>query len=241
VHFDGSTWLEHESLVATDNHFYSFVGWLKVTEENAAASNTIFVTDPDVNYSPWMELRTDDGQPATYQVETSISDASGNNYEYETSTIGPSQIPADTWACIIGCFDSSTSFGVGKVYCGDVDITGIFPSAHAGSVPFNIASNGKPWYFGSDSFGDNLIGDVADWRLMPGTNLLTGGDIALATRRLFIDENGKPVDPAIATTALGTPCILYSGDSDTFSTNQGTGGTTVVTGTLTNASTSPSD
>ena len=92
-----------------------------------------------------------------------------------------------------------------------------------------------------DSFAEGLVGDVADFRIAPGQNWLTGGDISEATRRLFIDADGKPVDPAIATAALGVPAVLFSGDASTFGAKQGTGGAFTLTGTLTDATTSPSD
>ncbi len=54
-------------------------------------------------------------------------------------------------------------------------------------------------------------------------------------------SGGKPVDPTIAATAFGEQLFLFSGDASTFATNQGTGGAFTLTGTITNASTSPSD
>ncbi len=103
-------------------------------------------------------------------------------------------------------------------------------------------TNNLPFFVCQSGFNVGLIGDVADFRIMPGVSLLDGsGDIPLAKRRLFVDAGGKPVDPAVATTALGTPCILFSGDAAGFPVNQGTGGAFTLTGTLTNASTIPSD
>lgn len=85
--------------------------------------------------------------------------------------------------------------------------------------------------------------NVADLFIFAGQSLLTGSDIALATRRLFIDGSGKPVDPATAVAALGSPTMLFSGDHTGFVTNQGSGGGAfaVSEGALTNATTSPSD
>lgn len=54
-------------------------------------------------------------------------------------------------------------------------------------------------------------------------------------------SGGKPVNPALAATAFGQQTILFSGDNTTFGTNQGTGGAFTQTGSLSNASTSPSD
>lgn len=62
-----------------------------------------------------------------------------------------------------------------------------------------------------------------------------------ANRRKFIDVSGKPVDPAEAVAAFGNPAIMFSGNATEFVTNQGTGGAFVVTGAITDASTSPSD
>jgi hypothetical protein len=77
---------------------------------------------------------------------------------------------------------------------------------------------------------------------MVGASLLTAGDIPEVSRRLFIDANGKPVDPATATSSLGAAgTILLSGGASMFATNQGSGGAFTLTGIVTDASTSPSD
>ncbi len=53
---------------------------------------------------------------------------------------------------------------------------------------------------------------------------------------------GKPVDPATAALAFGQQTFLFSGDATGFPVNQGSGGAwSVAAGTITNASTSPSD
>jgi|GEM_PF-6388859 len=103
---------------------------------------------------------------------------------------------------------------------------------------FNIAMNGLGFVIGGDTYDDNLIGDVADLWIAPGVSLLTGTNVSAETLGLFIDDNGKPVDPS----GFPASAILLSGDADTFATNQGTGGAfTVTAGSLTNATTSPSD
>jgi len=64
-----------------------------------------------------------------------------------------------------------------------------------------------------------------------------------ANRRKFIDAIGKPVflgsDGSLPTGVA--PAMFFSGDSTAFATNRGTGGPFTLTGSLTNASTSPSD
>jgi hypothetical protein len=62
-----------------------------------------------------------------------------------------------------------------------------------------------------------------------------------ANRRFIIDASGKAVDPALAIAHFGTPTIALIGDATAFQTNQGTGGAFSLSGSLTNASSSPSD
>ena len=112
-------------------------------------------------------------------------------------------------------------------------------------------TNGVPFYIGTDTFGqggdgsNNFVGmSMADLWIAPGVSLLdNNGYIPEATRRKFISANGKPVDLGSDCSApTGTaPAVCFSGDATTFGTNKGTGGTFTLTGTLTDASTSPSN
>jgi hypothetical protein len=72
---------------------------------------------------------------------------------------------------------------------------------------------------------------------------LTGASISPATIAKFFSAAGKPVAlGADGSTPTGTaPRIFFSGDNSSFATNKGTGGSFTLTGSLTNASTSPSD
>ena len=79
---------------------------------------------------------------------------------------------------------------------------------------------------------------MADLMMWPGTYL----DFSVeANRRLFISAAGKPVDPAVAVAALGTPIVRFSGPTASWHTNKGSGGGFTENGALTDASTSPSD
>jgi hypothetical protein len=94
--------------------------------------------------------------------------------------------------------------------------------------------------FGDANIGYQPIGDSADWYFAPGQFL----DLSIEANRLkFIDVGGKPVDlGANGETPTGTaPAVFFSGDATGFATNKGTGGAFSLTGSLTNASTSPSD
>ena len=80
---------------------------------------------------------------------------------------------------------------------------------------------------------------IADYQFF-----IQGAFVDLSTvgnRRKFIDGAGKPVDPATAAAAFGTPIIRFSGDHTGFATNLGGGGAFTLVGSLTNASTGPSD
>jgi hypothetical protein len=105
--------------------------------------------------------------------------------------------------------------------------------------------NNTPFYFGSDTFGDNLTGDIADVWVAPGVSLLSGSGasatISEATRRKFIDAGGKPVDLDCSKPTGSAPAICFTGDASTFGTNEGTGGAFTTSGTLTDAASSPSN
>jgi SPP1 family predicted phage head-tail adaptor len=73
-----------------------------------------------------------------------------------------------------------------------------------------------------DTGQEKYAGDMADLQVWFGKDL----DISdTLTRRMFITADGKPVDPAVpAATALGVPIIRLSGGTDTWQTNDGSGG-----------------
>ena len=231
VHFDGSTYISTGSLTAANNAFFSFSFWTKA-EDNA---DIVYVSDPSGSYNNYGEIATG----AFPDSVTNFFLGDGTS-QLLTAT---DNYDESLWTHFIGSFDVGHDGNnkVGVIYINDVfHVSG----GSGGSGPaFNLAFNALPFFLGDDGFGDPFIGDMADVRIMPGVSLLDGGgDIPLATRRLFIDGSGKPVDPSVATATLGAPgAILFSGNASTFATNQGTGGIFTTTGTLTNASTSPSD
>jgi hypothetical protein len=233
VHFDGATKLTNASLSAIDNSFFSQVVWVKFSGTFSAGQNTgnFYITDAEGNFTDETYL-VDDGS------FTSFLDNAAASAGFTVNSAA-SSIPVGAWVCVITSSDVNHAAGQkkAKIYLGDTDITS---SVTDNKPAFTLGYNGKSMNIGTDT-GNFLIADIADLRIMPGISLLDGsGDIPLATRRLFIDANGKPVDPATATAQLGAPAVLFSGDSTSFATNQGTGGAfTVSAGTLTNASTHP--
>lgn len=225
VHFDGNVVLKINSIVATDGVKASFTSWFKSTQ---AGERPFWVVDPSFLYRTYFEIASNN--------HLVFAGGGFNGFVNSTSS---EEYPSNAWFCAIGSVDLNNGVSKLKIYQGDADVTGeIFT---VGS-PDAVEINGKEFYLGGDGSSE-YEGDAADFRLWPNVSLIdVDGNVPLATRRLFIDGSGKPVDPAVATAALGTPAVLFSGDATTFSTNQGTGGAaSVIGGVLTNASTSPSD
>ncbi len=132
---------------------------------------------------------------------------------------------------IVQCYFGDTSQGLATVY----DNGAAFVSNYS---DFGWYLGAGPYWAASDGLG--ITGDEADFQMWCGNTFL---DLTIeANRRLFIDANGKPVDPAVAAAALGAQTVLLSGNAAQFPTNQGDGGaTSVLAGTLTDAASSPSD
>ncbi|WP_224710078.1 hypothetical protein [Mesorhizobium sp. CA5] len=133
-------------------------------------------------------------------------------------------------------------------------------------VSFQLASTATRWLYMNDvsdlaTVPTYATGSTVDWTLVDwfisggGTgNLKYPGDMAdllvwptyldlsvVANRRLFIDSIKKPVDPAVAVAALGTPLIRLSGPTSGWPTNKGGGGGFTLSGTLADATTRPGD
>ena len=117
------------------------------------------------------------------------------------------------------------------------------------SPAFKMKFIGEPFRFGHNAFGPpppadggaanaNLNADIAEAWFGLGQFL----DLSvIANRRKFRDVSGNPVSlGADGSLPTGTPpAVYFSGNASSFATNRGNGGAFVLTGTLTNASTSP--
>jgi hypothetical protein len=235
VHFDGESVLECSSFNSLGSAaVISFVAWVNF-DGSVTGTNSLFALDPTNTDAVDMSFTNSSGSPVP-KLFTTNSALSLNE------TMNGTAFSHSGWHCIIGTIDASAT-GKGKFYVDDVDNTSGFSGW---SAAFNISFNGSPLWVGYNG-AFTFLGDMADLRIMPGVSLLTSGNISLNTRRLFIDANGKPVDPAVATAALGRPAVLMSGDHFSFLANNGTGGnfnlfaTVSGGGNITNASTSPSD
>jgi len=229
VHFDGSSWLDTEALAATDNAFFSFSFWINPPTE-IKTNNVIWVVDPEDTYRSADDFGTflngDDEAVFDYYFECGLLD--GSQF-LKVQMITNNVLVSSGWVHLCGSLRTDT--GTGLLFVNDVENSQI---SHAGTFA-SCAFSGLPFYVGSDTFeGDGLLGDLADVWLAPGVLV----DFSVeANRRIFISADGKPVNPS----GFPASAVLFSGNASTFPVNQGTGGAFTLTGSLTNASTSPSD
>lgn len=112
-------------------------------------------------------------------------------------------------------------------------------SVYSNSI-FDFTTNNHAICAGAASGGNTFDGGVSDFWLSFGTYI----DISVEDNlRKFIDAEGKPVFLG-ATGELPTgasPILFFSGETDSWHTNKGTGGGFTENGALTTATSSPSD
>ena len=226
VHFDGSTWLAISSLTSvTDSPFISSSHWVSLPAYNAGY--LLYDFDPAGNEAPALSIGNN-GQILFFTYNGS------QYFGWASDDIGV--IPADsTWHNILVAIDTNHLSGakIAQVYVDDVIVTGSWTTDHASTCTALMAGLK---FAVPDTTEDTLvyIGDMADVWVAPDAFL----DFSVeANRRKFISASGKPVNPS----GFPASAVLFSGNASTFGINQGTGGAFTLTGTLTNAGTSPSD
>jgi len=138
------------------------------------------------------------------------------------------------WRHILASWNLAT--GAGTLYLDDTADTDLVTASDV-LIDYTIANHSV----GAQSAGaDKFDGDIADLYFDQGTFL----DLSVeANRRLFIDPNKNPVDLGEAGQfpTGSSPIIYFSGPIGSWETNKGTGGGFTETGTITEATTSPSD
>jgi Concanavalin A-like lectin/glucanases superfamily len=229
VHFDngvGGDRLGIASLSCVDGPV-SMSFWVRFA---ANPANGAFIWGSDVDGAGVNSMGVYDS-PAN-NVRINLSDGGGNTLQFLSSVTAA----LDTWYNVLISADTNHASGARffKIYLNDVDVTQIVLDAGAA---FTTPLNGFTLDLGNVFDSDGAAMDMADFWFAPNVSLLIAGDIPEATRRLFISATGKPVDPS----GFPAAAILFSGDATAFVTNQGLGGTFTLTGSLTDASTSPSD
>ena len=242
VHFDGSTTLLNDALSNTDNGYLSMSLWFKVSSVSTTTYNW-FVSDPSNQYNNFAFIdgnRVGSGLCRIGWLAGDLPFTSFSNYDTADEPNGfPGQDLVGSWHHVMFSTDIDNSQGNKPIvtYVDDVLVANTQMGTIADAGPASTLSiNGLKMYLMGDGSGNNFIGDIADVWVGPGVSLLTGTDISETTRREFISSTGKPVDPS------GWPAspMQFYGNSTDFPTNNGTGGSFTLTGTLTNASSSPS-
>lgn len=238
VHFDGNTWLVNSSLIADNPRSFSASLWIKYASPEDAAYSVICVADPEVSYDPLMGIETDFAPDPAFIFYDSVGGGGGLKRFAGSSEAGA--VSSGIWINYLISADSDHDGGSKVIYSYLNDVQYATDSIINAGTAFDMVFNGLKSVVGSDLGGSNLKADIADLWIAPGQFL----DFSVeSNRRKFIDATGKPVDlGSDGSTPTGTaPRIFFSGDYTDFPVNQGTGGTFTLTGTLTNASTSPSD
>jgi hypothetical protein len=177
--------------------------------------------------------------PAEIQFQSYFYDQSGN-HSFELRGNEPT-ITWGAWNHLLFAWDVGHENGerLFAVYANDVLID-VSIDYEDGDADFNIDYTAANFFALMPGNGIAPL-SYADYGLwLNATSILeANGTISEVNRRKFISAAGKPVDPA--NWPAGS-VIKFSGDQSTFLTNQGSGGAfTLVSGTLTNAATSPSD
>lgn len=225
VSLDNATWLDCSSLTATDGRYCTFSVW--VTFNNPAMSappGTIWVTDAQNLYTSNF---AGGASGAQLHLSGAFADTSGaDTANFDTiSAFSPTGLAIDTWYNFLVSVDTEAQ--ISYSFVNDMDLN--YGPFNGG--PFDMLFNGLEMTVGGDTFsGDGWLGKMADFQFFPGV-FVDLDDVD--KRRLFIDESGKPVDPAVARAALGTPAVLFQRTTDplSFGDNQGNGGTFTWTGT----------
>lgn len=220
------------ALTAPDSGNFTMSTWIKLF---AGQGMNLFNHDPAVNENARCEFLN--SNPVSVQTVFANADYSS---EFDQNSLGPDGSGGTGWQHVLMSVETDHAPGsrLFALYVNDVLFTSDF-NFDTGEA-FEILFSGMRLAIPSLEIG-NLACDWADYQMFHGVSILTGNTISEATRRLFIDAEGKPVDPAIAADALGNPTVLLHGAAATFVVNAGTGGASTTSGAFTDAATSPSD
>ncbi len=235
VTFDpnGNTYFDILSLTAADNQFFSGIIWFNLDLGGGTGGGQVIQVDPNGGFTSRVKLG-----PGAGDTLVDLIDTTGNN---DVERVIQSTVSSPAWHSLLWSGDTLNQ--ILKVYLDDVEAGNLVVDG----VPFSMAFNGLEfslWQDGENAPGGGYLGNGSDCWIAPGQSLLTAGDISLVTRRKFVTAANKPVDlGAHGELPTGiSPAIFFSGNKDTYGQpNLGTGGAFTLTGTLTNASTSPSD
>jgi len=238
VHWDGASYLENAALNSGAHDKLSFAVWFLCPA--GASICGFWITDPDAPNFSYGEADPDP-TPGFGGIQFTLVDVDQDTYlaEVKSSHGDPLVKPDyDTWYVYMGSADCSDSLGKLTGYLNDVDALNPDRSSNGGGPGAVIAGDGVAMRIGLPDPTPRDPVDMANFLMWYGQAIDWSVE---ANRRFIIDAGGKPVNPALAVAEFGTPTVMFVGDATAFQTNQGTGGTFTLSGSLTNATTSPSD
>jgi hypothetical protein len=212
---------------AADATSFTFSGWMRAGADGA--SKVIIAAPGVAGTAGRLLIQT----RVANSFRVAASNSSGTTIlDYESAANGVT-VAAGWVHCLTSARLSSTSER--WIYLNDVSSIGAVTTYTNTTIDFTLLD----WIIGLA--GDNsarMNGDLADVMFWPG--VYTDFSVT-ANRRLFIDAIKKPVNPAVAIAALGTPIIQLSGPTSGWATNKGSGGGFTMTGALTDATSAPGD
>ena len=244
VHFDGSNdYLSRAASFtgAADSKKWTFSAWVKASADTSNIMQILSsrnVASSQVRTSVF-RLPSTSGFPFALDV-TGHRPASSNEGLVLVSPSNSLAV-AEGWVHALFSVDMADT-AKRHLYLNDV-------SSLAAAVIYtndNLDFTLPDWFVGAAAHtsGDKFFGDMADMWHAPGVYV----DLSVeANRRKFISAAGKPVDLGGdgSLPGLGVPTLYLSrrvgGSVASFAANGGSGGGMTVNGTLTAASTSPSD
>ncbi len=232
VHFDGNALLTCDSPTGSDSPYMNFSCW--------ANSQYIAPTPPSVRQAiSFFQVNKNTAGSTAFVHPNGLMewdfqpDNVGSKFAFADTTAG--FVTLNIWHNLLFNVDCSSDPPILNAYLDDAPIS--FADFLSGGLPFNLDTFNNNGFVMPDPFFGNIIPpiqDMADFWISTTAPL----DFTVeANRRKFISATGKPVDPS----GFPAAAFLFSGDATTFPVNQGTGGPFTLTGTLTNAPTSPSD
>jgi hypothetical protein len=239
VHFDVSSYLYQTACAIADSYTGAMSCWFNLDASPPFPGPTLFYTadgnDLLAPFSGWSSV----------EIGFDFSGDVGLGLEIQGDSCGGgsvgSLITPGTWFNVISKWNTDAASGAKTL---DLLLNGAsiwdpsndYDSYGAEKVRWQRLDEGPPvtgqFFFPGppDSFTSGNPPRAA--MSMADFQLWTEIDITLVTPALFI-SGGKPVNPAVASSALGSPKVRFSGDASTFGTNQGTAGAFTLLGSLT--------
>lgn len=172
-------------------------------------------------------------QPTSGDILVGFFDQPQENYIYGFIA-ATEALPVGSWVHVMMAWDMGATRKL-AVYIADEPL-GSFTAEEdvGGAISVDMSANQI-----ACAPGNTSAADFSSFGLWTGSSIVEADNtISEINRRKFVTADGKPVDPS---NWPASPVLMFVGNAAAFATNQGTGGAFTLTGTLTDASTSPSD